>query len=80
VGKDAGPELVRGPGGFRRGFPRRISNLRGPPGVIRIETYPARLNTEYEDEVACCSEIVTISGADRLIGGGVVGFLLPPRT
>ena len=29
------------PGGFRRGVPRRVSNLRGPPGLLICPTRSA---------------------------------------
>jgi hypothetical protein len=48
--------------------------------MISIGTYLARHNSEHEDKVAPCAGFATMSGADPLIGGGVVGFFAPAES
>jgi hypothetical protein len=40
------PALREGPGGFRRGSPKRVSCLRGPPGLIGGASYPPLVTSE----------------------------------
>ncbi len=58
-------------GGFHEG----LATSAGRRGMISLKICLARHNTEHENEVASSSQIVTMSGADCLIGGGVVGFI-----
>ena len=60
-------------------FHEGLATSAGRRGTNSIGLQRAKGNTENNEVVASRAEFATISGADRLIGGGVVGFLLPPR-
>jgi hypothetical protein len=70
----AGRKVAPRPGGFGGGFPRRISYLRGPPGMNSIGTYRTTRKISQGETVALDARFATMSDADRLIGGGAVGF------
>ncbi len=61
-------------GGFHEGLATSAYFRRE---TISIGACHATHNTQHENEVVSSSEIVTKSGADRLIGGGAVGFFVP---
>jgi hypothetical protein len=64
----------RGPSGFWRGFPRRISNHRGAARLVSIRPQRNRQRSEHKEGVASRAEFATMPVAGRWTGGGAAGF------